>query len=66
MQRSELSGNESFHRHISGSSVTPGHCADWDPAPAVFQQKHILNTFKLFMKMSYSTHYVVLVLYHSG
>ena len=31
VQRLELSGNESFHRHISGSSVTPGHCADWEP-----------------------------------
>ena len=30
VQRLELSGNESFHRHISGSSVTPGHCADWE------------------------------------
>ena len=33
VQRLELSGNESFHRHISGSSVTPSHCADWTPHP---------------------------------
>lgn len=34
VQRLELSGNESFHRHISGSSVTLGHCADWTLHPA--------------------------------
>ena len=40
VQRLELSGNESFHRHISGSSVTPDHCADWEPHPQHTVSQH--------------------------
>ena len=43
VQRLDLSGNESFHRHISGSSVTPHHCADWTPHP-----QHSLTTTQHF------------------